>query len=140
MSKPDIYERKMVDVLAPELKRRVKDYFTMHQFAMTGCTREDGFAGQGVIPLREMERYAVFTTSAELGTYNHHPNIVKWRGRYWLAWDNCMVNEEWPGQRTFIAHSEDGRQWSPRILVADGDADRGMLRNIGGLFPRGDTL
>ena len=140
MSKPDIYERKMVDVLAPELKRMVKDYFTMHQFVMTGCTREDGFAGQGVIPVFEMDRHSVFRTSTELGTYNHHPNIVKWQGEYWFAWDNCMVNEEWPGQRTFISRSKDGAEWSERILVADGDAEKGMLRNLGGLFARGDTL
>ena len=140
MSKPDIYERKMVDVLAPELKRQVKDYYTMHQFAMTGCTREDGFDGQGVVPVHEMDRHSVFTTSTELGTYNHHPNIVKWMGEYWFAWDNCMVNEEWPGQRTFISRSEDGVEWSERILVADGDEEAGMLRNLGGLLARGDTL
>jgi len=140
MLTPDIYQRTMVDVLTPELKRLVKDYFTLYQFQMTGCTREDGFAGQGVIPLVEMEQHTVFEAATELGTYNHHPNLVKWRDEYWFAWDNCLVNEEWPGQRTFIAHSPDGVRWSERALVADGDAERGMLRNLGGLYPRGDTL
>ena len=140
MAVPDIYQRTMIDVLTPELKQLVKQYFTMHQFVMTGCTREDGFAGQGVVPVHEMEKHYVFKTSTELGTYNHHPNIVKWKDEYWFAWDNCMVNEEWPGQRTFISHSKDGREWSDRILVADGDEKKGMLRNLGGLFPRGDTL
>lgn len=140
MIKPDIYERKMVDVLTPELKRMVKDYFLMHQFKMTGCTREDGFAGQGAIPSYEMKRNSVFKTSTELGTYNHHPNIVKWKDAYWFAWDNCMVNEEWPGQRTFISHSKDGVEWAERILVADGDEKKGMLRNLGGLFAKDDTL
>jgi len=140
MSKPDVYERRMVDVLTPGLKQLTKQYFVMHQFVMTGCTREDGFAGQGVVPLYEMERHDVFKTSTELGTYNHHPNIVKWQGEYWFAWDNCMVNEEWPGQRTFISHSSDGVEWSERILVADGDEENGMLRNLGGLYAKGDTL
>ena len=140
MPKPDIYQRTMIDVLTPELKQLINQYFTMHQFAITGCTREDGFAGQGVIPLHEMERHYVFKTATELGTYNHHPNIVKWKGQYWYAWDNCMVNEEWPGQRTFIAHSDDAINWSDRILVADGDEKKGMLRNLGGLYARGDTL
>ncbi len=140
MSKPDIYQRTMIDVLTPRMKKLVKDHFTMHQFAICGCTREDGFAGQGVVPLYEMERHDVFKTSTDLGTYNHHPNLVKWKGEYWFAWDNCMVNEEWPGQRTFISHSTDGVAWSGRILVADGDAKRGMLRNLGGLYARGDTL
>jgi hypothetical protein len=107
---------------------------------MTGCTREDGFAGQGVVPLYEMERHDVFRTSTELGTYNHHSSIVKWNGEYWFAWDNCMVNEDWPGQRTFISHSPDGVDWSDRILVADGDENSGMLRSLGGLYVKGDTL
>ena len=140
MAQPDIYKRKMIDVLTADLKERVTMHFLLDSFVMTGCTREDGFAGQGVIPDFEMERHAVFTTSEELGTYNHHPNIVRWQDEYWFAFDNCMVNEEWPGQRTFIAHSKDAVAWSERILVADGDAERGMLRNLGGLYARGDTL
>jgi hypothetical protein len=137
---PDVYERKMIDVLTPALKCMVNDYFLMHQFKLIGCTREDGFAGQGVIPICEMQRHSVFKTSTELGTYNHHQNVVKWKDEYWCGWDNSMVNEEWPGQRTFISHSKDGIEWSPRILVADGDQEKGMLRNLGGLYVKGDTL
>lgn len=137
---PDIYERKMVDVLTPDMKQRVHNHYLLGQFIMTGCTREDNFASSNVIDVHEMQRNSVFKTSTELGTYNHHPNIVKWNGEYWFGWDNCMVNEEWPGQRTFIAHSKDGREWSDRILVADGDEKNGMLRNLGGLYPKGDTL
>ena len=140
MPTPDIYERKMIDVLTPGLKQMVKDYFVMHQFKMAGCTRGDGFAGEGEIPAYEMRRNSVFKTSTELGTYNHHQSIVKWKEEYWCGWDNCMVNEEWPGQRTFISHSKDGIDWSERILVADGDEEKGMLRNLGGLYVRGDTL
>lgn len=140
MTKPDIYQRTMIDVLSPELKRLVQQHFTLHQFAITGCTRQDGFVGQGVMPLCAMERHNAFKTTIELGAYNHHPNIVKWQGKYWLAWDNGLVNEEWPGQKTFIAHSGDGVNWSERILVADGDEKKGMLRNLGGLYARGDTL
>lgn len=135
-----MYQPKMIDVLTPELKRIVKNYYLLHQFQLTGCTREDGFAGQGIIPVCEMKRHSVFKTSTELGTYNHHQNIVKWNGEYWCAWDNCMVDEEQPGQRTFIAHSKDGITWSDRILVADGNEETGMLRNLGGLYARGDTL
>ncbi len=140
MARPDIYQRTTVDVLSPELKKLVKDYYTMHQFVMTGCTREDGFEGQGIVPVHEMQRHSVFKTTTQLGTYNHHQNIVKWKGAYWCSWDNCMVNEEWPGQRTFIAHSEDGKTWSERILVADGDQKEGMLRNCGCLYATADKL
>ncbi len=137
---PDIYERKMVDVLSTELKGMVYHYFLLHQLALTGCTREDGFAGEGVIPAYEMKRSSVFKTTTELGTYNHHSSIVKWNGEFWCGWDNCMVNEDWPGQRTFIAHSNDAVNWSERILVADGDEENGMVRTLTGLYAKDDTL
>ena len=140
MAIPDIYERKMIDVLTPELKHLIHDYFNLHQYAPAGVTSECEYRGFGVIPLNEMARHSVFKTSTELGTYNHHSSLVKWKGEYWFGWDNCMVNEEWPGQRTFISHSPDGVSWSERILVADGDEERGMLRNLGGLYSYGDTL
>ena len=140
MIKPDIYQRKLVDVLTPELKRMVKESFLIHQFKMTGCTREDDFADQSVIPVCEMQRNSVFKTTTELGTYNHHSSLVKWKGEFWCGWDNCMVNEDWPGQRTFIARSEDGVNWSERILVADGDEENGMVRTLTGLYPKGDAL
>ena len=57
MATPEIYSQKMIDVLTPELKSLVKQYYTMEQFKMTGCTREDGFAGQGVIPACRMDRH-----------------------------------------------------------------------------------
>ncbi|MFH0963724.1 MAG: hypothetical protein V2A58_06895, partial [Planctomycetota bacterium] len=75
MSTPDVYSRAMIDVLTPEMKRLVKDYFTLFQFKMTGCTREDNFAGQGVVPDYPMKRYSVFKTTKQLGTYNHHSNL-----------------------------------------------------------------
>jgi len=140
MAIPDIYERKMIDVLTPELKGLVRGHYTVHQFAEVGVTWEGGSCEERIFPLHEMERHSVFKTSTDLGTYNHHMALVKWRGEYWFAWDNCMVNEEWPGQRTFISHSSDGMTWSERILVADGDEERGMLRNLSGLYACGETL
>ena len=130
----------MVDVLTPQLKGLVHMHFTVHQFGLTGCTREDAFAGLGVVPLYEMECHPVFTTDTELGTYNHRQSIAKWKGEYWLAWDNCRAHEEYPGQRTFISHSRDAVEWSDRILIADGDERSGKFRDLEGLYPKGDTL
>ena len=39
MATPDIYERRTVDVLTPELKQLTKQYSPLHQFVMIGCTR-----------------------------------------------------------------------------------------------------
>lgn len=140
MSKPDIYERKMIDVLTPELKKLVKEYATIQAFNIFGCTRTNGFKDVKNIPLASMERISVFKTDKGKGTYNHHTCLTKWKGKYWLAWDNCLVHEEYPGQKTLIIYSVDGRNWSEPHIVADGDAEKGMLHNIGGIYPRGDTL
>lgn len=140
MVKPDIYERKMVDVLSPNIKEMIQNHYTLESFKMTGCTREDNFTDHAAIADYQMQRYSVFKTSTQLGTYNHHASLVRWKDRYWLGWSNCMVNEEWPGQSSFIAHSDDCKTWSERILVAAGDEERGMLHNTGGLYPYGDKL
>jgi len=140
MALPDIYERKMIDVLAPELKRQVSEYAMIQAFNLFGCTRADGFEGMGKMPAASMQRVSVFKADERKGTYNHHTCLVKWNGRYWLAWDNSLVHEEYPGQKTLIASSADGVNWGEPKTVADGDAEKGMLRNIGGLYARTDKL
>lgn len=140
MATPDIYTRKVIDVLDPELETKLRQYYILRAFEQCGCTRGDGFEGQGVIPIADMERVSVFKTSVEKGTYNHHSCLTKWKGRYWFAWDNCHVNEEWPGQKTMLAWSDDARKWSEPIIVADGDREAGMLRNIGALYAGKDKL
>jgi hypothetical protein len=88
-----------------------------------------------VSPLADTERVSVFRTDERKGTYNHHSCLTKWNGRYWFAWDNCLVNEDYPGQRTLIACAGDVRAWPEPIVVADGDEQAGMLRNVGALYP-----
>ena len=85
MAVPDIYSRKMIDVLTPELESDIRMHNTLQAFEICGCTRADGFAGQGVIPLADMERVSVFRTDEEKGTYNHHSCLTKWKGKYWFA-------------------------------------------------------
>ena len=110
MTLPDIYQRTLIDVLTPSLKRQVTEYALMQLFRLHGCTREDDFAGEGKLPLAPMERISVFKTDEDQGTYNHHANLIKWKQGYWFAWDNCRQHEEYPGQRTLISSSGYGRK------------------------------
>lgn len=139
MSKPDTYQRMMIDVLTPNVKAAFQKQFIGDTFVLAGCTHEHGYENE-FMEHYPMERYSIFKTATELGTYNHHQFIVKWKGKYWCAWDNCMVNEDVPGQRTFIAYSDDAKTWSERILVADGDEKGGMLRILGSLYVYEDKL
>jgi len=82
MSKPDVYERKMVEVLTPELKRLVKDYFTRHQFVMT----DDG---------------AKFSKMYQLVA---EPTRQRFQGHlkcHGYQYPSCLVD----GDRLLIAHS-----------------------------------
>lgn len=133
MAKPDIYERKTIDVLSPALKQQVAEYALIQAFNMFGCTRADGFREIGRMPQAPMERVSVFKTDEQKGTYNHHTCLTKWKDRYWLAWDSSLEHEEYPGQKTLISSSLDGFDWSEPTVVAPGDAEKGMLRNIGGI-------
>jgi hypothetical protein len=139
MAQPDIYSRTMIDVLTPNVKSAVLKQFIADTFTGAGCTHEDGYENE-YLEHYPMERYSVFKTSTELGTYNHHQLITKWKGKYWCVWDNCLVHEEMPGQSTYIAWSDDGEVWSPRHLVVAGDEKGGVLYNIGSLVPTKDRL
>ena len=90
---PDIYSRKIVNVLTPKVKEMVGNHYTLESFKMTGCTREDNFTDHAAIGDYPMQRCSVFKTFTQLGTYNHHASLVRWKDRYWLARSNCMVNE-----------------------------------------------
>ena len=140
MNKPDIYQRTMIDVLKPDLKKLTKHFYTLQAFILSGNTRDDGFAGKGDIPVCRMERNSVYKTTEEKGVYNHHSALTKWKGKYWFAWSNGFINEEFPGQRTLLACSEDARVWSEPAVIADGDKEKGMLRNLGGLYPTENKL
>ena len=107
---------------------------------MTGVTIDGGFGGRGVVPTCEMERHVVFKASAEGGSYNHNGMLVAWQGKLWCAWHNCRADEAGAGQRVLVACSDDGCEWSEPVLVADGDADGGVLRVLSGLYAYGGKL
>ncbi len=45
-------------------------------------------------------------------TYNHHVDLAAWKGRLYLAWDQCEKDEDvWPS-REMLVSSEDGEHWS----------------------------
>ena len=140
MSKPDIYERRMVDVLTSGLKEIVRNQVTFEAFTIVGCVREDGFADAPMPSDYEMARHIVSRATKEDGSYNTHSTLAKWRGKYWYGWMNGMFDEEAPGQRCFVAHSDDAVTWSERILIADGDAASGMFRTLCAFCPHGDQL
>jgi hypothetical protein len=137
---PDIYDRKMIDVLTPSLTDTVQLHYTVEQLKRVGTTREDDFAGEGSIPNMEIKRYIVSAASVENGSYNCHPTMTKWKGKYWYGWMSHPTDEERPGQSIYVSSSDDGTSWPERRLAVDGDDDDRMFRTICAFIPYGDKL
>lgn len=88
-------------------------------------SRTDG----GLAPIPGMENIQVFRASRirpELAegkgyTYNHHPDLAVWHGRFYVAWDSGAKDEDtWPARELFST-STDGRRWtSPAELFPEG--------------------
>ena len=52
-------------------------------------------------------------------TYNHAPNIVWWRGRFWFHYLSNPVHEHLGAGQTMLCCSADGMHWDqPRVLFA----------------------
>jgi hypothetical protein len=46
-------------------------------------------------------------------TYHHHPDIACWKGRLYVGWDSCEMDEDtWPS-RELYSTSTDGQNWTP---------------------------
>jgi len=48
-------------------------------------------------------------------TYQHHPDMAVWKGRFYAGWNSCEVDEDtWPS-RELISSSSDGKIWSKPV-------------------------
>ncbi len=77
--------------------------------------------GLPVVP--GLETYTVFRSDREHPekaegygyTYHHHPDIAVWRGRMYVGWNSCEVDEDtWPS-RELISSSADGKVWTKPV-------------------------
>ena len=84
----------------------------------------------GLTPVAGVEHFEVF--HADNGrvevpgdtfgyTYNHHVDMAVWRGRYYVAWNQCEQHEDvWPSREVYST-SVDGRAWErPQLLFPQG--------------------
>ena len=74
-------------------------------------------------------RSRVYTGTREGGSYKHHSQITRFRGKYFYAWTNGLVDEEAAGQRILISSSDDAAHWSKPICVAGDKNDKVVAHN-----------
>ncbi len=118
-----ITTRQHVSMLSEEVAEPLRRFHWHWRFVDARCLMKDDDHGPGgisppIIPRAPFERSRVFTGTRDTGSYNHHSQIARFNGRYYLAWSNGLVDEEAAGQRILIATSEDAKTWSDPICVA----------------------
>jgi hypothetical protein len=124
-------------MLSPQVKASLRRLHMRQAMTDAQClmTYEDqGFRGQSdLLPRAPFRRASVFRGSRERGNYQHHVQLAKFRGRYYLAWSNALLDEESPGQQILVAHSPDGLYWTdPQPAVPRGTG--GLVHNCVGLL------
>jgi hypothetical protein len=72
-------------------------------------------------PLPGVKSVEVFHAQPNGYTYNHHLDLAAWKGRLYLAWNQCEKDEDvWPSREVYST-SADGTKWeAPKELFPQG--------------------
>ena len=132
-------------MLSEEVSRRLKQFHLQHSLQDSDCLlRFDDHGPRGeippIIPYAPFRRSRVFTGTRQGGLYNQHPQLGKFKDKYFFAFSNGRVNEEDAGQRILISSSNDAITWSsPNCLVGDRN-DKGIAHCSMAIKNAGDKL
>ena len=137
--------RTQVMMLSPEVEQQLSLYHRRKRFSVAGCLlteRDHGPKAESppVIPYAQMSRSRVFTGTRDTGSYNHHAQIVRFRGDYVFGFSNGRKNELTEGQRLMVSFSEDARNWTDARTVAGGREQQTVSQTCVGLRVEGDRL
>jgi len=131
-------------LLSPQVKSQLARLQMRQAMWEAGClmTYEDhGPQGEKeLFPRLPFPRSMVSRGSRLHGNYQHHSQLAKFKGRYYLAWSNGFGDEEAPGQQILIASSVDGLQWTPPAPVLPRQAKENLVHNCVGLLGTADEL
>jgi hypothetical protein len=122
---PPIVSKREAQLLSPDVRKALSEYQWRRSFHLFECLMKDDDHGiKGADPpiiqhIRNSSRTVVHYGNEFNGSYNHHNQIGKFKGKYYFAWSNGARNEEDAGQRILVSSSADGRVWSEPSIVAD---------------------
>ena len=64
--------------------------------------------------LKNVKTTALFTAAPETGSYNHHPQVVYFKGVLYVSWEHHLRDENACGQQILTVRSLDqGKTWTP---------------------------
>jgi hypothetical protein len=72
---------------------------------------------RGIPLLKGVCHAPLFEPEQTDGAYNHHPEIIRHRGRFHAMWSNNMVGEDRAGQRILYTSTDDPTRWPPPRLL-----------------------
>jgi len=141
----EIITRDHVRMLADDVAGKFGRFYMQQSMQETRCLlryNDQGPRGENppIIPYVPSVRARIHTGTRETGSYNHHAQISKFKGKFFIAWSNGVVDEEAAGQRILISSSTDARHWSEAVTVVGDKADPVTAHNCIALYPTADTL
>ena len=136
--------RQHVSMLSADVAEQLRKFHWRWSFVNCRCLmKNDDHGPRGanppVIPYAPVTRGRVFTGTRESGSYNHHSQLARFKGRYYLAWSNGIVDEAAQGQRILICSSDDAADWSEPVCVA-GDRPGSLVKKCVGLLVADDAM
>ncbi|MES2266324.1 MAG: sialidase family protein [Bacteroidota bacterium] len=93
------------------------------------------------LPHLKIGRAMIYSPDKEW-LYNHHPSIIRFKGKFIAIWSNGFKDEDSPGQRVVYSVSKDFKSWSPiKVLAAPGKVnDTLTVLTAAGLYQYKGTL
>lgn len=140
------FTRSEIRMLGPNAEKMLREYHWRRNFQLFECLMKDDDHGTkgaepAIIPhIRNSKRKIVYYGNEFGGSYNHHNQIAKFKGRYYFAWSNGFRNEEDAGQRVLLAESDDCMNWSEPCIVLDTAQGEEIAHNCVAMHSTEDTL
>ena len=134
-----------VSILTDEVRGQLSRFHWHWRFVDARCLmKNDDHGPQGItppiMPYAPFVRSRIYTGTRETGSYNHHSQLNKFKGRYVFAFSNGYVDEEAEGQRIMVSSSADGRIWEDARVVIGGEPGTNVVHNCVALTATPDTL
>jgi len=141
----DVISRSFARMLSGEVAEKLRRFHMRHCFEEYGCLLhydDQGPRGEDppIISYAPFVRSRIYAGTRESGSYNHHSQLVKFKGRYFFGFSNGRRDELTGGQRLMLASSDDGKDWTAPTCVVGGEEDSPVSHTIVGLRATEDTL
>jgi hypothetical protein len=133
-NKVKVITRSFAQMLSDDVTGKLKTFCmreTMKEYDCLLRYNDQGPRGEHppIIPYAPLSRSRIHTGTRETGSYNHHSQVVKFKGKFYFAWSNGLVDEENAGQRILLSSSVDAVNWSAPITIAGNKEDPVMAHN-----------